>query len=83
MTVQPTVTEHVLPCFHHTTRETTVRVQYDTGQSNGVNLTGRMGMRGPVVEWGKEKLCREEWCNIDTMVCLCHAQAASAATSQR
>jgi len=59
MTVQPTVTEHVLQCFHCTAPETAVMVLHDAAQSNGANLTGRMGMRGAVVERGKEKQCRK------------------------
>jgi len=83
MTAQPTVTEHVLQGFHCTTRETVVVVQYDAAQLNGANLTARMGMRGAVVEWGKEKEFRVVWCDTDPVARLCHAQAANAATSQR
>ena len=34
-------------------------------------------MRGAIVERGKEKQCREALCDIYTVACLCHAQAAN------
>jgi hypothetical protein len=55
LAAQHTVTEHVLQCFHSTTRDTVVTVQYDAAQSNGTNLSCRMGMRGAVVEREKKK----------------------------
>jgi hypothetical protein len=83
MAAQPTVPEHVLQCFHCNARATAVVVQYDAAQSNGANLTGRMGMSGAVVERGKEEQCREAWCDVNTQACLCHSQASNATTSKR